>query len=87
MQPLDATTEWMWRTGGMALDAINVVASTREREVVIVAESPDDTAEFRCGECGYGIMVSGKPPACPMCRSFSWETSDVGSASTTRAGR
>lgn len=51
--------------------------------VVVVAESSGDTTELRCGECGYGIMVSVEPPACPMCRAFAWETSDVGGDRTS----
>jgi rubrerythrin len=40
--------------------------------------SGPDTAELRCSKCGYGIMVSGEPPMCPMCRSSAWQASDVG---------
>jgi cold shock CspA family protein/DNA-directed RNA polymerase subunit RPC12/RpoP len=61
--------EFEWREGGMAM---NGVASTPEREAVIAAESPRETAELRCGECGYGIVVSGEPPVCPMCRASAW---------------
>ena len=41
---------------------------------MIAAETPSDTAELRCARCGYGIMVSGKPPECPMGRSTAWQT-------------
>jgi rubrerythrin len=37
--------------------------------------------EFRCTECGYGIVARRLLPACPMCRGRSWEdplTSPVG---------
>jgi rubrerythrin len=30
--------------------------------------------EFRCAECGYGAVVTGVLPRCPMCSSESWET-------------
>jgi hypothetical protein len=30
-------------------------------------------AEHRCAACGYGIIVSDPPPACPMCQSNSWD--------------
>jgi hypothetical protein len=30
-------------------------------------------AEHRCVGCGYGIIVSDPPPACPMCQSNSWD--------------
>jgi hypothetical protein len=29
-------------------------------------------AEYRCATCGYGIIVYGQPPTCPMCRESSW---------------
>jgi hypothetical protein len=28
--------------------------------------------ELRCRTCGYGIVVSGEPPTCPLCRSDDW---------------
>ena len=29
--------------------------------------------EYRCAACGYGIIVYGQPPGCPMCRELRWE--------------
>jgi hypothetical protein len=29
--------------------------------------------DLRCRDCGYGIVVAGEPPACPLCRSYDWE--------------
>jgi len=29
--------------------------------------------EFRCGACGYGIIIVGSPPTCPMCGADEWE--------------
>ena len=29
--------------------------------------------EFRCAECGYGVIVRRTLPECPMCRGRSWE--------------
>lgn len=37
------------------------------------SRSSPATIEFRCVTCGYGICVSGEPPACPMCRESAWE--------------
>jgi rubrerythrin len=31
--------------------------------------------EFRCGECGYGVIVSRELPRCPMCSGTVWEPS------------
>jgi hypothetical protein len=28
--------------------------------------------EYRCVVCGYGIVVCGRPPGCPMCREARW---------------
>lgn len=28
--------------------------------------------ELWCRECGYGVVVRGDPPACPMCRASRW---------------
>lgn len=28
---------------------------------------------FRCADCGYGVSVEGRLPACPMCGGASWE--------------
>ena len=30
-------------------------------------------AEYRCAACGYGIVVYGQPPRCPMCSEPRWE--------------
>jgi hypothetical protein len=30
-------------------------------------------AEYYCAGCGYGIIVYGQPPSCPMCREPRWE--------------
>ena len=29
--------------------------------------------EYRCAACGYGIVVYGQAPSCPMCREARWE--------------
>lgn len=29
--------------------------------------------EFRCAECGYGVVVPRLLPRCPMCRGAVWE--------------
>ena len=29
--------------------------------------------EYRCAACGYGIIVYGQPPSCPMCSEPRWE--------------
>ena len=32
------------------------------------------TLELVCGECGYGIVVRGTAPECPMCRQRVWDS-------------
>jgi len=32
------------------------------------------SSEFRCARCGYGIIMSGALPACPMCRTTNWDS-------------
>ena len=32
-----------------------------------------ERAEYRCAACGYGIVVYGRPPGCPMCSEARWE--------------
>jgi hypothetical protein len=29
--------------------------------------------EYRCGACGYGIVVYERPRGCPMCSEARWE--------------
>ncbi len=29
--------------------------------------------EFRCADCGYGVIVRNELPECPMCRGLAWE--------------
>ena len=29
--------------------------------------------EYHCSECGYGVVVLGVLPECPMCRASAWE--------------
>ena len=31
-----------------------------------------DVSEWRCRSCGYGLVIHGRLPSCPMCRSFDW---------------
>jgi hypothetical protein len=32
--------------------------------------------EFRCADCGYGVVVSRELPRCPMCSEQVWERVD-----------
>jgi hypothetical protein len=41
--------------------------------VPFVAAGDDAKGEYRCAACGYGVVVIGLLPACPMCRGTTWE--------------
>jgi rubrerythrin len=43
--------------------------------------------EFRCAECGYGVIVHRTLPPCPMCGGASWEQSAWSPFSRRPAGR
>jgi rubrerythrin len=36
---------------------------------------PTKRLEQRCSHCGYGIVVAGPPPRCPLCGSTDWSVS------------
>ncbi len=55
-----------------------LVALVREAEVeggMVAARRgrKGKRAEYSCAGCGYGIIVYGQPPSCPMCREPRWE--------------
>jgi hypothetical protein len=39
----------------------------------VAASGKGKRAEYRCATCGYGIVVYGRPPECPMCSEGRWE--------------
>jgi rubrerythrin len=43
--------------------------------VDLTAAGAAAVGEFRCAECGYGAIVRGRLPTCPMCGGTSWEHS------------
>jgi len=67
-------------------DQLSIV-ELRERDrklVALVCEAEDSElaagggrkgkrAEYHCAACGYGIVVYGQPPSCPMCSEARWE--------------
>jgi hypothetical protein len=51
-----------------------LVALVREVEgFEVAAGRKGKRAEYRCAACGYGIVVYGGPPGCPMCSEGRWE--------------
>ena len=50
----------------------------RDQVESIVPGAEAGRAELRCTGCGYGIVVSGILPRCPMCRTSDWEPHTTG---------
>ena len=51
-----------------------LVALVREAEdSQVAAGRKSKRAQYYCAACGYGIVVCGQPPGCPMCREARWE--------------
>lgn len=55
-----------------------------ERAPLVLDETPEFLAsgtlaagEYRCADCGYGVIVRVLLPACPMCKGVSWEQADT----------
>ena len=54
--------------------APRLVALKREAEdSEVAAGRKGKRAEYSCAACGYGIVVYGRPPSCPMCSEGRWE--------------
>jgi len=53
-----------------------LVALVREAEDAELAAGggrKGKRAEYHCAGCGYGIVVYGHPPSCPICSEACWE--------------
>jgi len=53
-----------------------LVALVREAEDAELAAGggrKGKRTEYHCAACGYGIVVYGQPPSCPMCSEARWE--------------
>ena len=58
-----------------AVDAHAEVVPSGREFVAFYATGARVVGEFRCSDCGYGIVSRGTLPICPMCRGSSWEES------------
>ena len=47
------------------------------------ATGTDAQGSFHCADCGYGVSVRTKLPACPMCGGRTWELSPTSPFSLT----
>jgi hypothetical protein len=41
--------------------------------VELTVAGADVSGEFRCADCGYGVVVHRVLPLCPMCGGTVWE--------------
>jgi hypothetical protein len=57
----------------MALDLGKPVRKPGARESDRVEAGVRGAGEYRCLECGYGIVTFSMVPACPMCHGDTWE--------------
>jgi len=46
-------------------------ATTRTDHAAAGEEAHGD---FRCADCGYGVVSTGALPSCPMCRGAIWHS-------------
>jgi lipopolysaccharide biosynthesis regulator YciM len=53
------------------LDRAAAAAGVRESETVEAGVR--GAGDYRCVECGYGIVTFGLVPTCPMCHGAAWE--------------
>ena len=58
--------------------------ATFEDFVEFVPAGATAAGEFQCAECGYGVSVQSRLPACPMCAGELWEPKP--STTAARAG-
>jgi len=55
----------------MDLDLEKPGTTARVRETVEAGAR--GAGDYRCLECGYGIVTFGFVPTCPMCHGAAWE--------------
>ena len=41
------------------------------------ARASEIAGDFRCRDCGYGIVSRGVLPTCPMCHRAAWQASPL----------
>ena len=57
----------------MALELDRPAREAGTRESGRVEAGTRGAGEYRCLECGYGIVTFSLVPACPMCHGSHWE--------------
>ena len=52
---------------------VALVREAEDSEIAAGGGRKGKRAEYHCAACGYGIIVYGQPPSCPMCNEARWE--------------
>ncbi len=52
---------------------VGSVLLTHARPSLLESDPDTARAELRCSACGYGAIISGMLPDCPMCQASTWE--------------
>jgi hypothetical protein len=60
-------------------------AATAGTQSATVEAGARGAGDYRCLDCGYGIVTFGLVPTCPMCHGAQWESARW-SPFTSRAG-
>ena len=76
---------------------VALVREAEDSEIAAGGGRKVKRAEYHCAACGYGIVVYGQPPSCPICNEARWEhvewrpfsqlLDDVALPSSTRSQR
>jgi lipopolysaccharide biosynthesis regulator YciM len=62
----------------MTLNLERTAAQTRAPASTRVEAGSRGAGEYRCSDCGYGIVTFALVPTCPMCHGASWEAASTG---------
>jgi hypothetical protein len=52
---------------------VALVREAEDSEIAAGGGRKGKRTEYYCAACGYGIVVYGQPPSCPMCSEARWE--------------
>jgi hypothetical protein len=52
---------------------VALVREAEDSEIAAGGGKKGKRADYYCAACGYGIVVYGQPPSCPMCSEARWE--------------
>jgi rubrerythrin len=66
----------------MTLNLERTAAQTDAPEREQVEAGSRGFGEYRCSDCGYGIVTFALVPTCPMCHGATWRAAESGPFST-----